>query len=88
MRTFLIGLVVAAAAAVLGVGAAYGGNAVWKTYRVQNAESVRVISESGEDCGIRELPAGARPFGGMRDRMRDRMEWFRDLESQSGKPER
>lgn len=88
MRTFLIGMVVAAAAAVLGVGAAYGGNAVLKTYRVQNAEPVRIISESGEDCVIRELPGGVRPFGGMREWMRDRQELFRDLRSESGNPKR
>jgi hypothetical protein len=83
MRTFLIGLVVAVAAALLGVGAAYGAGSLAKDYRTRNAELVDTVPDSGW-CMNGGSPADGRRFDGMRDRMRDRLEQFQDLKSDGG----
>ncbi|MBN2086361.1 MAG: hypothetical protein JW748_14170 [Anaerolineales bacterium] len=84
MRSWWIGIGVAVAAGALGVGAAYGGSELIKTYRpelVQGVRSVRgadardgVFWTRGSDAGPRD-PADP---GGIRERLKDRFDKMRD----------
>ncbi|MGB7538020.1 MAG: hypothetical protein WBM17_05745 [Anaerolineales bacterium] len=84
MRSWLIGIGVALVAGALGVGAAYGGSELVKTYRpelIQNVQSVRGADAReggfwmmGSDDGSCDFAAP----GGIRERMRDRMDRIRD----------
>ena len=77
MRTWLIGIAVTVVAAGLGVGAAYGGSQLVKTYRPEIAEAVR--SARGQDVrGAGDGAAYCDParLGGIRDRLKGRIERF------------
>jgi len=85
MQRWLIGLGVAAAAAALGVGAAYGGSLLLKTYRPQIVQAVQ--SARGSDTWKADrpmmganggMPWGAGGQGGIRERLKDRVDKFRD----------
>jgi hypothetical protein len=84
MRSWLIGIGVAVAAGALGVGAAYGGSELVKTYRpdiVQNARSIRGADTQDGGFWMMGSDDGACDFsrpGGIRERMMDRMDRIRD----------
>ncbi len=84
MRSWLIGIGVAVLAGALGVGAAYGGSVLLKTYRpelVQAVQSVRANNMRNEGFwmmgsgGAAGDPNGS---GGMRERLKDRVDKLRD----------
>jgi len=87
MRTLLIGIAVAAAAAALGVGAAYGGSAVMKTYRDQNAAAVQTL-RPGECPETNNDSQFERMRDRMQGRMQDRMNFFREDGSGTNNPRR
>jgi hypothetical protein len=84
MRSWLIGIGVAVLAGALGVGAAYGGSALLKTYRpelIQAVQSERVNEPRDGGFWMMGPDAGSCDFaapGGFRERMRDRMDRIRD----------
>ena len=87
MRSWLIGIGVAVLAGALGVGAAYGGSELLKTYRpelIQAVQSERV--NEPRDGGFWMMGPGG-PLGdpngpgGMRERLKDRIDKFRDRRS-------
>ncbi len=88
MRNGLIGIAVALAAAALGVGAAYGSSQLLKTYRPQIVQAVQ--SARGSDAWYADHPMmgsdGGMPWGaggssGIRDRLRDFADKYRDRRS-------
>jgi hypothetical protein len=88
MRNVLIGIGVAAAAAVLGVGAAYGASELLKTYRPRMAESVpaaRGWNAEDADHPLMNadggMPWGMGGSGGIRERLKDFAEEIRDRRS-------
>ena len=84
MRSWLIGIGVAVLAGALGVGAAYGGSELLKTYRpelVQAVQSERVTEPRDGGFWMMGPGAGSCDFaarGGIRERMKDRMDRIRD----------
>jgi hypothetical protein len=84
MRSWLIGVGVVVVAGALGVGAAYGGSELLKTYRPEPAQAAR--SDRGPGAwgpGFPMMDSDAAVCGpadrdGIRERMRDRMQEFRD----------
>jgi hypothetical protein len=86
MRTWLIGIGIAIAAAALGTGAAYGGSELLKTYRPQIVQAVQSIRgaetwNSPIMGGDGQMPWGTGRNGGMRERLRDRVDTIRDRPS-------
>jgi hypothetical protein len=87
MRSWLIGIGVAVVAGALGVGAAYGGSELVKTYRpelIQNIQPVR--GADARDGGFWMMGPGVTTgdpngSGGMRERLKDRVDKFRDRRS-------
>jgi hypothetical protein len=87
MRSWLMGIGVAVVAGALGVGAAYGGSELVKTYRpdiVQAAQSVRGADAWGAGfpmMGSDVTTCNPNGSGGIRERMKDRADKFRDRRS-------
>ncbi len=87
MRSWLIGIGVAVLAGALGVGAAYGGSALLKTYRPELIQAVHPerVNEP-RDGGFWMMGPGVQLGdpngpGGMRERLKDRIDKFRDRRS-------
>jgi hypothetical protein len=84
MRSWLIGIGVAVAAGALGIGAAYGGSELIKTYRpdiIQNVRSVRGADTQDGGFWMMGPDDGScnsyNPVG-IRERMMDRVDRIRD----------
>jgi hypothetical protein len=87
MRIWLTGILVVAVSAALGFGAAYGSAESVKSYRTQNAgtfQPVPAFIQGRMDEGMRP---GARRFVGQREKIRDRLEQFRNRKSGGENPE-
>ena len=87
MRSWWIGIGVAVVAGALGVGAAYGGSELLKTYRPELARAVRSVRGSdGWGSGFEMTGPGAavgdpNAPGGIRERLKDRVDRIRDRRS-------
>jgi hypothetical protein len=87
MRSWLIGIGMAVAAGALGIGAAYGGSELVKKYRpelVQEIRSVRGADAQGNGfwmMGSGGTTGDPKGPGGMRERLKDRVDKFRDRRS-------
>jgi hypothetical protein len=88
MRTWLIGIAVVVVSAALGVGAAYGGNAVLENYRAQHPAAVRTVPNQNEWRGNGGMPARYRQSDEIRQRVRDRIEVFQGTRSGNKNPKR
>ncbi len=84
MRSWLIGIGVAVVAGALGVGAAYGGSELLKTYRPELAQAARSVRGSdARGTGFSMMGPGAAVCdpntpGGIRERLKDRVDRVRD----------
>jgi hypothetical protein len=77
MSKWLIGIGVSLVSAALGVAAAYGGIAVLNAGRLQNAEAVQSVRDTGDWDVCRERMED----GGWTDKFRDRRRMFQDWRS-------
>jgi hypothetical protein len=87
MRTWMIGILVAVVAAALGVGAAYGGSELFRTYARERAEAIRTECEFEEEYHKGPLPFLGRMPDRMRGRLWDRLEQFRENRLEDTSPE-
>jgi hypothetical protein len=83
----MIGIPVAVVAAALGVGAAYGGSELFRTYAQDRAEVIRTNPEFDEKCHEGPMPFLGRMPDRMRGRLWDRLEQFREHRLEDSSPE-
>jgi hypothetical protein len=88
MRTWMIGILIAVLAAALGVGAAYGGSELLRTYARERADVMDADPELEVECHEGRMPFFGRLPNRMRETLWDRMEQFRDHRLEDSNPER